>query len=106
VAKKVQIKQKSVRRKRLAIIASYFAGESYGLLGPQVAATIIQDNTPYECVVIAVTRDDPKDLIKKNLDDYFGNQRPIIGFSSLSASMRKYYDVFKRSGSDPMLTQH
>ena len=43
--------------KRMAIIASYFKDESYGLLGPQLAATIIRDHTPYDCIVIAVSRE-------------------------------------------------
>ena len=68
----------------MAIIASYFKDESYGLLGPQLAATIIQDHSPYDCIVIAVTRGDDKTSIKKALADYFGKERPIIGFSALS----------------------
>lgn len=68
----------------MAIIASYFADEAYGLLGPQMAATIIEEQTAYECIVIAVTREDDRDLIKKALADYFGVARPIIGFSTLS----------------------
>ncbi|MBN1625834.1 MAG: hypothetical protein JW944_04855 [Deltaproteobacteria bacterium] len=71
-------------KNRMAIIASYFENESYGLLGPQIAATIIEDNTDYECIVIAVTRNDDKSLIKKFLDEYFGKEKKIIGFSSLS----------------------
>ncbi len=67
----------------MAIIASYFAGEAYGLLGPQMAATIIEDNAPYDCIVIAVAREDDKGLLKKALIDYFGQQRPVIGFSTL-----------------------
>ena len=70
--------------KKMVIIASYFSGETYGLLGPQIAATIIQENTPYLCKTIAVSREDDKHLIKKALADYFHNERPIIGFSSLS----------------------
>lgn len=68
----------------MAIICSYFTGESYGVLGPQMAATIIQENTPYHCIVIAVGREDNKGLLRKALKDYFGSQRPIIGFSTLS----------------------
>ncbi len=68
----------------MAIITSYFKDERYGLLGPQMAATIIQDNTPYACIVIAVTRDDERASLKKALADYFGAQRPIVGFSALS----------------------
>ena len=71
-------------KKKMAIIASFFKDETYGLLGPQMAATVIQDNTPYECIVIAVTREDDKTSIKKALADYFGKERPIIGFSALS----------------------
>ena len=68
----------------MAIIASYFAGETYGLLGPQMAATVIQESTSYDCIVIAVAREDDKTSLKKALADYFGEQRPIIGFSTLS----------------------
>lgn len=71
-------------RKRMAIIASYFARETYGLLGPQMAATIIQENTPYDCIVITVAREDDKTILKRALAEYFGTERPIIGFSLLS----------------------
>ncbi|MBW2129987.1 MAG: hypothetical protein JRH13_11555 [Deltaproteobacteria bacterium] len=73
-----------VMRKPMAIIASYFEGEDYGLLGPQMAATIIEDHTPFECMVLALTRGDDRNLIKKGLSDYFGKERPIVGFSTLS----------------------
>ena len=75
---------KKEHRKKMAIITSYFNGETYGLLGPQMAATIIEDNSLFDCIVVAVTREDNKDLVKKYLADYFGAERPIIGFSSLS----------------------
>ena len=42
----------------MVIITSYFAGGTYGLLGPQMAATVIQDNTSYECIVVAVAREE------------------------------------------------
>jgi hypothetical protein len=71
-------------KKPMAIITSYFTDETYGMLGPQMAATIIQENTSYECIVIAVTRDDDKGLIKKALNEYCRNEQPIIGFSTLS----------------------
>jgi len=72
------------RKNRMAIISSYFEGESYGLLGPQMAATIIEEHASYDCIVIAVTRTDDKSLIKKSLSEYFGTEMPVIGFSSLS----------------------
>ncbi len=71
-------------KKRMAIISSYFEGESYGVLGPQMAATVISECTDYDCIVIAVTRADDKSLIKKALTEYFKEQTPIIGFSTLS----------------------
>lgn len=70
--------------KRMAIIASYVPGEQYGLLGPQMAATVIENHTPAECIVIGVTRDDSPVSVEKTLADYFQNQRPVIGFSTLS----------------------
>ncbi len=79
---------------KTAIIASYFSGETYGLLGPQMAATIIRENTSFDCIVIAVTRDDDKILLKKALADYFQIARPIIGFSTLSGRR----DLFSFAG--------
>jgi hypothetical protein len=78
----------------MAIVASYFDGESYGLLGPQTAATIIEENTPYECIVIGVDRGDDKRLLKQALQDYFGCHEPIIGFSTLSGRQ----DLFELAG--------
>ncbi len=75
---------KSGAGKQMAIIASYFKDETYGLLGPQMAATIIQDHTPYDCIVIAVSREDDKATIKKVLAELFEAQRPVVGFSTLS----------------------
>jgi len=72
------------KKNNMAIIVSYFAGETYGLLGPQMAATVIQDNTSYECIVLAVAREDDKTALKKGLADYFGGERPVVGFSTLS----------------------
>jgi hypothetical protein len=71
-------------RERMVIIVSYVEGETYGLLGPQVAATVIRENTPYDCIVIAVGREDDKAQLKKALADYFGTKKPVIGFSTLS----------------------
>jgi len=79
---------------KTAIITSYFAGETYGLLGPQMAATVIRENTPFDCIVITVTRDDDKSLLKKALADYFQKARPIIGFSTLSGRS----DLFSFAG--------
>ena len=56
--------------KKMAIITSFFKDETYGLLGPQLAATIIQDHTSYECIVIAATRECDKTVLKNTLADY------------------------------------
>jgi hypothetical protein len=71
-------------KKIMVILANYAdTEEGYGLLGPQMAATIIQDNTGYECIVVAVGHDFDKELIKKNVIQLTGSERPIIGFSNL-----------------------
>jgi len=70
--------------KKMAIISSYFPGETYGLLGPQIAAGTIEENTGYDCIVIAVTREDDKGELKRVLAEYFGPEMPIVGFSMLS----------------------
>ena len=49
-----------------------------------MAATIIQDHTPYECIVIGVNRENDKAAIKEALAGFFGAQQPVIGFSMLS----------------------
>ena len=68
---------------KLLILTSYFKEESYGLLGPQMAATIINTHTPFKAIVVGVTNeDDPRDL-KSALNNYFGDQQKILGFSSL-----------------------
>ena len=45
----------------MAIIASHFAGETYGLLGPRMAATLLRENTPYDRIMIAAARGDDKE---------------------------------------------
>ena len=70
--------------KKMAIIAGYFENEDYGLLGPQMAASVIQDHTSYECIVIAVARQYDRRALKKHLAAYFGPAKPLIGFSALS----------------------
>ena len=68
----------------MAIVTSYFTGETYGLLGPQAAATIITRETPFDCIVVTVTNEDDTPGVKAALYDYFGPQQPVIGFSYLS----------------------
>ncbi|MCP3898498.1 MAG: hypothetical protein GY707_02045, partial [Desulfobacteraceae bacterium] len=74
--------------KKFVIISGYFDNESYGLLGPQMAATIIQDHTSYDCIVIALPNNFDKINLKKALSNYFNtdqgeNIKPVVGFSTL-----------------------
>ena len=68
----------------MAIVAGYVAGQRYGLLGPQMAATVIRELTGIECLVVAVCREDDPDGVRAAMVDYFGSQRPLVGFSSLA----------------------
>ena len=72
------------KRKRMVILTSYLRSETYGLLGPQAAATVIQEHSPHECIVVAVAREDDKTALKGLLADFFGSERPLVAFSYLS----------------------
>lgn len=71
-------------RRRMVIITSYFAGERYAVLGPQLAATIIEQHTPYECIVVALTGEEPEESVRRAIYAYLGRERPVVGFSTLS----------------------
>ena len=89
----------------MVIITSYFEGETYGLLGPQAAATTITKQTPFDCIVVTVTSQDDKRQVKKALGDYFGSQRPVIGFSYLSGREDLFHLAgdFKAQGATTLL---
>lgn len=70
-------------KKKLVIITGYFTGESYGLLGPQMAATIINDHTDYEAIVVGVTNEDDTKDLKIALNHYFKDRQKVVGFSTL-----------------------
>jgi hypothetical protein len=68
----------------MVILANYAdTGDSYGLLGSQVAATIISDNTEYDCIVIAVGHEYDGHQIKKVIKQKCGHNRPVVGFGNL-----------------------
>jgi hypothetical protein len=92
-------------RKRIAIVSSYFSGENYGLLGPQLAATIIQEHTHYDCIVVAVTNEDHLPMLRSALSDYFGTQRPVVGFSLLSGreNLFSFAKTLKQEGALTLL---
>lgn len=66
--------------KKLVIITGYFSRESYGLLGPQMAATIINDHTDYETIVVGVTNEDDKQDLKTALNHYFKDRQKSLDF--------------------------
>jgi hypothetical protein len=71
-------------KKTMVIVANYAdPGEGYGLLGPQMAATIIQENTDFECIVVAVGHDFDKEQLRDHIITLGGKDRPIIGFSNI-----------------------
>ena len=70
-------------KKKFVILTGYFKGESYGLLGPQMAATIISENIDYDAIVVAVTNEDDKTDLKAALENHFRGTRMVIGFSTL-----------------------
>jgi hypothetical protein len=90
-------------RKKMAIITGYFENETYGLLGPQMAATIIRDHSAFDCIVIAVTREYDKSTLKQALYDYFAGEKPIIGFSSL-CGRQDLFDLAKELRNDGVIT--
>ncbi len=71
------------KTKKFLILTGYFKDESYGLLGPQMAATLISDNTDYDCIVAAVTSENDKKELRAALNSYFEGQKKLVGFSSL-----------------------
>lgn len=79
---------------KMVILTSYVEGESYGLLGPQMAATIINNNSSFRCIVVGVTRQDDKAALKRALQAHFGAAPPVIGFSTLSGRE----DLFRLAG--------
>ncbi len=70
-------------KKKFVVLTGYFKGESYGLLGPQMAATIISENSEYDAIVVAVTNEDDKKDLKAALEHHFGRTPMVIGFSTL-----------------------
>lgn len=71
------------KTKKLVIITGYFKGESYGLLGPQMAATVINDHSNHDAIVVGVTNEDSAGDLKTALNHYFKGQPKVVGFSSL-----------------------
>jgi hypothetical protein len=79
---------------KMVILTSYVEDEFYGLLGPQMAATIINNNSSFRCIVVGLTRQDGKAALNSALRDYAGTSPPVIGFSTLSGRE----DLFRLAG--------
>ena len=89
-----------MKRKKMVILAGYLEGESHGLLGPQLAATVIQEHSSYDCIVLAVTREDDKAFLKKCLAGFFGPERPLVAFSYMSGreDLHRFAKELKEEG--------
>jgi hypothetical protein len=68
-----------------------------------MAATIIRDHTPYDCIVMAVPREYDKAVLKKALNDFFAAEKPVIGFSSLSGR-QDLFDLAKELKAEGAVT--
>ena len=78
---------------KMVIVSNYsYEQDNYSLLGPQMAATIIEDNTDYECNVLAIGRDFDKELAKTCIEKLLDGSKPIVGFGHL-AERRDLYDL-------------
>ncbi|MFC1978459.1 hypothetical protein ACFLVP_00530 [Chloroflexota bacterium] len=72
-------------QKNMVIVSNYsYEQDNYSLLGPQMAATIIEDNSDYECNVLAIGRDFDKKLAKVCIEKLLDGSQPIVGFSHLA----------------------
>ena len=65
------------------IILSHHAGERYGLLGPQVAASFITSELGISTIVIGLLRNFDKEKLFEFIKEHYKNQEKIIGFSHL-----------------------
>lgn len=76
-----------MRFKRMLLITNVHPDipkiSSHGLLGAQLAASLITANTPYRCQVLGVDPGADMDRLEKSIFAYFGNEQPVVGFSNL-----------------------
>jgi hypothetical protein len=79
---------------QMVIVTGYSDGGSYGLLGPQAAATGIRKWAGWDCRVVAVSRSTDPWALRKTLSDWFGSRQPVIGFSHLCGRE----DLFQLAG--------
>jgi hypothetical protein len=91
------------KTKKLVILTGYFKGESYGLLGPQMAATIINAHTKFNAIVVGVTNEDDFSILKTALGDHFGDQQKLVGFSTLGGRL-DLFDFAKKLKQEGAIT--
>ncbi len=68
----------------MLILSHYDTDAGHGLLGPQLAATIIAGQAGWDCRVVGVLRDDDPEDLKTALSHWFGTRRPVVAFSTLA----------------------
>jgi len=88
----------------MVIVSNYsYEQDSYSLLGPQMAATVIEANTDYECNVLAIGRDFDKELAKLCVSKLLDGSKPIIGFGHL-AERRDLYNLARELKNEGAVT--
>jgi len=65
------------------IILSHHTGESYGLLGPQLAASFITSELGISTIVIGLLRNFDKEKLFEFIKEHYKNKEKIVGFSHL-----------------------
>lgn len=63
------------------IVVHYPEGADYGLLGPQIAATVISRYTGCEALVVGVGHQGDLQAAKRQLLALLSGERPVVGFS-------------------------
>jgi hypothetical protein len=90
---------------QLTIITSYFANETYGILGPQLAAGLINAQTPHECRVLALTKEYNADEVIRQVLAVADSTEPMVAFSTLSGRP-DLFDLaqrFRKAGATTLL---
>jgi hypothetical protein len=75
----------------MVIVSNYsYEQDNYSVLGPQMAATVVEDNTDYECNILAIGRNFDKELAKRCIGKLLEGSISIVGFSHLAERLDLY----------------
>ena len=65
------------------ILFTHHTGEPHGILGPQVAATFLQQQLSIPSIVVGIERKFSKERLLRFADEYYSGKERIVGFSHL-----------------------